>query len=377
MDFLENIVTSCNCNVKGECEMRLTNIKSLTDYFVKIKKYELSDCICRGECAKYESIQSGMFREKYPIKNSWLIQQYYNLVGNSLTELQKKHFTAFSQHYGLPTNLIDFTTSPLIALYFACQNKETSEKGYVHFIECNKLVDIGNDTSYINHLNFLEEVLSFSNGAFSATIDFVRRIYNLFLIEQNENIDPLLFAIDYYKKLAIENKKYNTLSKSFADFAKINLDVTYNNLSHQLNSLSSEILNEQQCIFLDCVFKHFEYDYTYLVDRILYFLIILKVVHEAFDPVWKWGIDILNLPFYIVYRPPLIVPRIENQSSIFIQQQYLSYDETSEYVFNPVIQKIKADRTLVILNKEEILCDLDNLGINEKFIFNDYDHIAH
>ncbi len=103
----------------------------------------------------------------------------------------------------------------------------------------------------------------------------------------------------------------------------------------------------------------------------------MKVVHEAFDPVWKWGIDILNLPFYIVYRPPLIVPRIENQSSIFIQQQYLSYDETSEYVFNPVIQKIKADRTLVILNKEEILCDLDNLGINEKFIFNDYDHIAH
>lgn len=41
-----------------------------------------------------------MFREEYPVKNSWLIQQYYSLVGNSLTELQKKHFTAFSQHFG-------------------------------------------------------------------------------------------------------------------------------------------------------------------------------------------------------------------------------------------------------------------------------------
>lgn len=30
--------------------MRLTNVYSLTDFFVvKIKKYKLSDCICRGE----------------------------------------------------------------------------------------------------------------------------------------------------------------------------------------------------------------------------------------------------------------------------------------------------------------------------------------
>ncbi len=39
-------------------------------------------------------------------------------------------------------------------------------------------------------------------------------------------------------------------------------------------------------------------------------------------------------------------------------------------------QAIIPDFKVTIRNKQEILEDLDHLGINEKFIFNDYDHIA-
>ena len=38
------------------------------------------------------------------------------------------------QHYGLPTRLLDFTTNPLVALYFACASKTDKEKNGAVFV---------------------------------------------------------------------------------------------------------------------------------------------------------------------------------------------------------------------------------------------------
>ena len=74
-----------------------------------------------------------------------------------------------------------------------------------------------------------------------------------------------------------------------------------------------------------------------------------------------------GVPFYFTYEPANITNRISNQSSIFIYQLY---------GINEVRQEIHPDFILRITNKEEILADLDCMGINEQFVFNDYDHIA-
>ena len=99
-------------------------------------------------------------------------------IGNSLTEMQRKHFLAFSQHYGLPTNLLDFTFSPLISLYFSCGG-EPGDNGYVYFIKKDRLIDISENLELINSV-----ILSRFLFAPEELEDLFRGITDVFLKEE-------------------------------------------------------------------------------------------------------------------------------------------------------------------------------------------------
>lgn len=237
--------------------MRVIKVKSISDYLTKIKKYNLTDSICRGESSYHESINSGLFRNNYPRKVSSITQQYYNLVGNSLSELQRKHFVAFSQHYGIPTNLIDFSTSPLVALYFACQNTEKSSNGYVHFIKENKLIDISDKIDFINGKNYFGQILAFSENNLDLTVDLIRKIEDMCLINFDEDTDFLKSAISQYASMAIsaqftmENEDYYPR----IDFCEIDFDTDYNTIIQKVLAQSSNVLGKAECAFLDRVFR--------------------------------------------------------------------------------------------------------------------------
>ncbi|MGG3649331.1 hypothetical protein [Bacillus wiedmannii] len=65
-----------------------------------------------------------------------------------------------------------------------------------------------------------------------------------------------------------------------------------------------------------------------------------------------------------------------NQQGIFIYQNYLQSGEFIKTPYVEGIQKIVSDKIVVINNKEKILEKLDFIGINEKFIYGDYNHFA-
>ena len=98
-------------------------IESLEQFEQQIALLPKRNIIFRGENAFYDSMDSSAFRR--PLESvegetayNWheLIKTFYSEAEAKLTNQERKSFIAFSQHYGIPTNLLDVTTSPFVAL---------------------------------------------------------------------------------------------------------------------------------------------------------------------------------------------------------------------------------------------------------------------
>lgn len=112
-----------------------------------IKKKDNTVLYFRGQRDVKWKLEPSIVREGLAKKESYLLRvtlsrcsSYFQELTNNFDLLTKL------QHYGLPTRLLDVTTNPLVALYFACYSPKNTEKvdGVVYFGEniCNYATDI-------------------------------------------------------------------------------------------------------------------------------------------------------------------------------------------------------------------------------------------
>lgn len=118
-------------------------IRSLSDLISRLKaETDLSETTWFRGHSKYSwELEPALNRAGYADPFGSGIRLYKKFVQNSVKLLpspptEEFEWLFFMQHYGLPTNLMDWSESPLVGLYFAVENTEHhNTDGALYFLE--------------------------------------------------------------------------------------------------------------------------------------------------------------------------------------------------------------------------------------------------
>lgn len=115
-------------------ESKLIGYNGLEDFIEKAQK---EDYVFRGQAGDWELLPAiGRNGSYVPAKERQLFLSFKSWF-YPYTRVEPKDdmdILFLAQHYGLKTRLLDWTTNPLIALYFACSTEgESSQDGIIYF----------------------------------------------------------------------------------------------------------------------------------------------------------------------------------------------------------------------------------------------------
>lgn len=370
--------------------------------------------------------------------NNMLHDYYFNL-GHLLTETDKNNFLAYAQHHGLPTNLIDISSVSLVALYFACEktyyddNKEVSLKrendGHVYALKKDKFINISNQVSSRRIDSFYNDLVQ--EGIYSGDDKLTLVLFNNILknyLEQNrrnfidlfvenivlskdlietnkemfeEDLSPLIDKLNFYIEESYNSQPSYSVISAKENIATViierelrrdTLSYFYNYaewlriiMEHILVKLYPEIewYTEEESTIEEIKYYGIKYKFNYekiqdMSDEEIISVCFLTFFIFLLDRVALN--ETLKMPRfpYMLYKPEINFDRIRLQSGHFIYQNALYYRDNFKYEDVIINDSIRPDKVITIKNKNknQILKELDNIGINKMTLFEDPDKYA-
>lgn len=337
---------------------KIIEISNLSKYIREINKLD-NAVYFRGEKAKFSSRKSSALRpyeyrwnskEPYPFMK--MIDEFYKEIAYKLDD-DKVDFIAFAQHHGIPTNLLDVTTSPLTALFFACQDVEEDE-GIV-YVANDSCIDVTELIHLYPNKNLLEHIFSNTTKELALLIPIFESYKKDYPADFKLLLHELIDSYLHYFSLPLcdnEKKFYNKLKRKKFDVWEC---IFY------LREAEEEIkeFTLEQC------------------DEDVYFYLALQFVFLKRARKFTEPIHAISFLPNMVYQPVMKFERGRNQQGLFLYQAYMTYIEPV-YNFRVLTSQCMQFQNIEfhIKNKAEILRELDNIGINRKTLFCDYDNVA-
>lgn len=335
-------------------------IDSLGEYINEIEKFPSSKFFFRGEPEENEERTASALRyykgaseeqKEYPFKK--MIDDFYREVTPVVSTVEHENFIAFAQHHGIPTALIDITKSPLVALYFACQD-QTEENGYVYIFGEN-YIDITKVVQKYPKQNILEELFFNNEKDFLILIPLLERYYMDYRDDFNRNLSNLFKDSKHY----FGNTFDDTERQILGEISKEKPDLWI--IMHGLQELDGSVSLDLR---KSCSIEVFVY-----LNLVRWFL---RKAHSHGEPIC-WLDFLPNM----VYRPIMKFNRGLNQSGLFLYQAHVSYLDKTYDSRVQMVQRINCNELVFhIKNKKQILESLDNIGINQMTLFSDFDSTA-
>jgi len=417
----------------------IKTISKLSEYLDEIGNYPSAEYIYRGEHCYFVDVEnkkdpkpydkrlSGAFRktETVPNRNSIFIsfmkrvERYYELVGHRLSDVEKEHFIAFSQHHWLQTNLLDITSAPLVALFMACDG--TTGNGHVYILD-KDYIDITDVLALFSRAGFLEQ--NITEFMIKGEVEVLSRFYKLLKnhisdtfyggdkvydvgstswlvrepsVKTKERICKLYHcsAMLYnYRRNSksvfagelLNNDAYNRVS--LPEVQTVNYDELIKMDDHRIDdyvyNLAKGTLKES-CMTDFPNIPHLEgwqvqWPTLYLV-LLVYFLKQGRIVFSDGKTNFCKDCSIRNCegkPAFLpnlVYRPKITFDRARAQQGFFIYQPYINVD-SEDLGDIALFQETICVKEIKVENTNDILKQLDEVGINRGTIYGDYDSIA-
>jgi|ERR1044072_1783044 hypothetical protein len=111
---------------------KITSIADMVKELKKAIKPNRGPAWCRGHANSSWKLQPHYDRLKSPIKETELLNKFRQNANLLLEHAPRNPFDFgwmfLMQHYGVPTRLLDWTESPLVALYFAVEDPRDRNK---------------------------------------------------------------------------------------------------------------------------------------------------------------------------------------------------------------------------------------------------------